>query len=555
MGVLSRREGAVDLAELDVAVDDRGGGVVGLNVRGHTAAGRAGTARGPGVGRVNGVGRVEPQHVGVVVVPQAHDEDHAVGHGRGHGVEAALLRKVVGAVGGRLLGGAVVVGDGVARDARHVGRGVANGLAVLDVEALDLVEGAGVVSQELGHDREHLGGVDELGAAAVEPVFLCVSRLVCCLPLFFWWSQYVRRDGGDNGSNLRGVTHAVGVEVASVRVTSTTVAVGRVRSAAVVTSAHVLRDVGAAVGGQGRGDQVGLPDVHLDTAGAMVADTGVGVVGRGRPAVDVALAVDELEVTGALGVAVASAVRCTSLVARVLGHAAVGVHGNKVEGTVQTARQVGHVHVKGELLAQQVKGLVLGLGRHQEETAANVGIGALGDEAEGQSVVGRGHTVGGLVVGAINAAVGGTGRIIGAEVGVPGVSGVAVGVAGHIVGPAPVGIDGHIVGSVGTSRGGTGRPREGRLGLGGGSAGLLRAAGRGEEGRKKGSSLSHGEENECGWGGKKREEKNVMMLKTDLLMMDEGNIDVKTSSSCGLIYLPNDSTIFVTSINTTTSKF
>lgn len=86
------------------------------------------------------------------------------------------MRKVVGAVGGGLLGGAVVVGDGVARDARHVGLGVANGLAVLDVETLDFAEAARVIGQELGHDGEHLGGVDKVGSATVETGERGISR-------------------------------------------------------------------------------------------------------------------------------------------------------------------------------------------------------------------------------------------------------------------------------------------------------------------------------------------------------------------------------------------
>lgn len=48
-------------------------------------------------------------------------------------------------------------------------------------------------------------------------------------------------------------------------------------------------------------------------------------------------AVDELEVTGALAVAVSRSVLGTSSVGGVLGHATVGIHGNEVHSTVQTA--------------------------------------------------------------------------------------------------------------------------------------------------------------------------------------------------------------------------
>lgn len=49
------------------------------------------------------------------------------------------------------------------------------------------------------------------------------------------------------------------------------------------------------------------------------------------------LAGDELEITGALGVAVTRAVLGTSGVAGVLGLATIKVHGDKVQSTVQAA--------------------------------------------------------------------------------------------------------------------------------------------------------------------------------------------------------------------------
>ena len=49
------------------------------------------------------------------------------------------------------------------------------------------------------------------------------------------------------------------------------------------------------------------------------------------------LAVDELQITGALGIAVAGSVLGTGLVGRVLGHSTVGIHGDKIQGSVQAA--------------------------------------------------------------------------------------------------------------------------------------------------------------------------------------------------------------------------
>lgn len=173
----------------------------------------------------------------------------------------------------------------------------------------------------------------------------------------------------------------------------------------------------------------------------MVTHARVGIVGGWLPAVDVGLAVDELQVTGALGVTVASSVPGTGLVAGVLGLATVGVHGDEVQGSVQAAGQLRDIDIEGELLTQELKHLVLRVRSHQEGTATDVLVSALGDEAQLQgSVIGR-DAVGGLVVGAIDAAVGSAGLIIRAQVRVPLVAGVAVGRAGSVMSPAPVGVN------------------------------------------------------------------------------------------------------------------
>lgn len=64
------------------------------------------------------------------------------------------------------------------------------------------------------------------------------------------------------------------------------------------------------------------------------------------------LTVDELQVTRALGVTVASTVLGASLVVLVLGQSAIGVHGDEVQSTVQATGQLGNIDIKGELLVQ-----------------------------------------------------------------------------------------------------------------------------------------------------------------------------------------------------------
>lgn len=237
------------------------------------------------------------------VIPDRHDQNHTLRKSLAHLRKTALLGEDILVAESLLLSSTEARGDGVAVDAGDIRLRVSKDLAVLDVEALDVGEGAAGLD-ELGDDGDLLGGVDgELRALAVEG----------------------------------GVAHTVAVEVTAVGVALAGVAGGAVSSAAGVAGAALLADGLAGVRGVGGGDGVGLPDVHLGAAGAHVADAGVGVVGGRRPALDVGLAVNELEVAGALGVAVSGAVLGAGLVGGELGDTTVRVHGDEVEGAVQAA--------------------------------------------------------------------------------------------------------------------------------------------------------------------------------------------------------------------------
>jgi hypothetical protein len=254
------RVGRSNVTKLDVGEDDLSIGVVGLDVLGSTRGGGAGSTSDTGGGgvSVDGVGlRVEPEHLGVVVVPDGEDEDVSLGQRLAHLDETAgLLESGVVAEFG-LLDVAELVGDGVGgRLARLVGLGVGEYLAVLDVEAADLDEVSGggvVVGDELGDHGHLLVGVDSLAGSVEAPVTL-----------------------------------AEGVEVATVGVAKTfitgVVALGT-RAALVAT----LVDGVARVRGVGGGDGVGLPDIHLSTASTVCSLAGVGAVGRGIPSLNVGL--------------------------------------------------------------------------------------------------------------------------------------------------------------------------------------------------------------------------------------------------------------------------
>ena len=248
-------EGRADITELDVGVGDGGVGFADLNVGGDTGSGGARATSNTGAAGVGGGGvvGVEPEHVDGVVVPDGENENHAGSHTLGDGGKTSLVGERWGVVEDGDLVSAVVGGDGVVRggESGDVDVGVLNDDAVLNVDAADLAEGAGsssVVGEELGDDGELLGGVDG-HASTVEG----------------------------------GVAHAEGVEVAAIGVADGVVAAGG--SASVVGSAVAAR-LGtncAGVRSDGSGVVVGLPDIHLVTAGTVLPSAGVNIAARGIP--------------------------------------------------------------------------------------------------------------------------------------------------------------------------------------------------------------------------------------------------------------------------------
>ena len=166
---------AVDATELDVAEVDSGFSLLTLDLAGNArvlGAGASGTAGHLGVA-VWGVVGVQPEHVSLVVVPQAHDQDMAAGKGLAHDLEATLDGVVIIVVEGNLVVLAELLGDGVELlEALDVHDRVLNDVAVLDVLAADLNKLAGVgavSSDELGDDSDHPAAVNgELGARTPE---------------------------------------------------------------------------------------------------------------------------------------------------------------------------------------------------------------------------------------------------------------------------------------------------------------------------------------------------------------------------------------------------
>ena len=91
------REGRADGAELDVGVGDGGVGDLSLNISGDTRGGGARTTRDTGLGSISGSGvvGVEPESVGIMIVPDGEGENHSLGEGGVHALQATLGSKVV----------------------------------------------------------------------------------------------------------------------------------------------------------------------------------------------------------------------------------------------------------------------------------------------------------------------------------------------------------------------------------------------------------------------------------------------------------------------------
>mmetsp|Transcript_142499 Transcript_142499/g.455509 ORF Transcript_142499/g.455509 Transcript_142499/m.455509 type:complete len:309 (-) Transcript_142499:149-1075(-) len=122
---------------------------------------------------VSEIGRIQPEHADVGVVPERQHQHHATVKSFAHLLQGALCGEGVQISELGLLLAAELVCDGVACTGAQDRRlRVLGNLAVLHVETLDLRKVASVgavVRQKMGHDRHGLRGVDsEVGALAIE---------------------------------------------------------------------------------------------------------------------------------------------------------------------------------------------------------------------------------------------------------------------------------------------------------------------------------------------------------------------------------------------------
>lgn len=71
-----------------------------------------------------------------------------------------------------------------------------------------------------------------------------------------------------------------------------------------------------------------------------------------------------------MGIAVSGPVGSTGLVGGERGHASIFLHLGEIESTVETAREVGHIDVEGELGVEKLQHLVFGGAASRHEVCA-----------------------------------------------------------------------------------------------------------------------------------------------------------------------------------------
>jgi len=142
------------------------------------------------------------------------------------------------------------------------------------------------------------------------------------------------------------------------------------------------------------------------------------------------LAVDEFEITRALGIAVSSTIFSSSFVGRVLLQATVCIHGDEVERPIEAAGEGRQVNVEGEFeIRGQLEHFISSIILHQVVTRSNVRrVRPLGNELQLERISAGCDAISRLVVGSIKRAVRGALLVVATHCLIPLITGIAVGV-------------------------------------------------------------------------------------------------------------------------------
>jgi len=140
-----------------------GVGLSRLHIRGLAGGRCAVSTEGARVGGIHRVSGVQPQHVGIVIIPERHHEHHTSIDGLLDGAQPALLLKIRAILCGRNPVVAEIIRDGVMVVAIDFVSWVFDGLSILSVELLHLNKLAmvtAIICDELRGNLHRLGAVN-----------------------------------------------------------------------------------------------------------------------------------------------------------------------------------------------------------------------------------------------------------------------------------------------------------------------------------------------------------------------------------------------------------
>ena len=207
------------------------------------------------------------------------------------------------------------------------------------------------------------------------------------------------------------------------------------------------------------------------------------------------LAVDELDILGALRITVSCSILSSCLVGGIFGQSSISIHLGEVQGTVEATGKIGHIYVEGEFLSKELQKLVLGgaSGSHQVVSGSDIGVCSGGHKAKLEGITTGSDAVGALIVTSVESAVCGAGHSIRAEGLVPSVTSVAVRVAIYVVQPPPVCIENDGLGGSRASTCSALTDSQRRVGLCRQGAGLLGTSTKHKGSKSERSSSCHDE--------------------------------------------------------------
>jgi len=296
-----------------------------LHIRGLAGVSRAVSTQGTRVGGIHRVSGIQPQHVGVVVIPERHHKHHSSIDGLLDGTQATLLLEIGAVLCGCNPVIAEIICDGVVVVAIDVVSWVFDGLAILSVELLylnKLAMVAAIICDELCGDLDWLCAVD--------------------LEIRTWAEEIVH-------------AQPVSLHVTAILVAHTLEAVIAI-VAAICTLTSRLSIHRARMHGVGRRHLVCLPDIDLGAASAVLASACVWISVAWLPSFHVRFAVDEFQVMWALGITVSQAHLSTCIA--IFAFAAISIHLHKIQRTIQATIQLRVIHRVSEFLVLQLKQLI-----------------------------------------------------------------------------------------------------------------------------------------------------------------------------------------------------